>query len=540
MQPLFSLVYLVAYGLATAGCLLGVVRARRRLDTPVGDSLAAFLAVTGAWAAVELARLAAPGFGLKVALYTVSLVVGLLSIYAWLWFCTVYADVEVPAWLTSAGVVAFVAVSVVKLTNPIHGRYFNAAIAAEPFPHLVIQFHAAHWVVTTAAYVAALVGFAVVARALAAEGRHTRYLIPILLVLFVPVLPSVASFVWPTLIPSLFYEPLGAAVFAAGAFRAVERESEAVVAPARHQLAEHLSTPVLVLDREDRVVDANDAAERVCPALADDDTPLAEAVPGLAGPDDGVVSLSTPRGDRFFLCRSTPVEVAGRVAGRTLLLTDVTELETTRRELDRQNEQLDEFAQAITHELRNPLNVALGHLRTAQRELDTTGESLDTAMAANERMVGIVDDLRAMSEYGKSISARTETDLADVAEEAWAGTDGCADLSVDASTTVSADRPRFVEMCRRAFEFCLDRGVSAVTVAPTPAGFRIETDLPPVEPSVADRLFTYGQQAADGDRMGLALVDTLAAVQGWDAQIDREAETLCFEFVSVDPVASRP
>ena len=539
MSPLFSAAYLAAYGLATAGCLLGALRARRRLDTPVGVSLAAFLAVTGGWAAVELARLAAPGFDLKIALYTASLVVGLLSVYAWLWFCTVYADVEVPAWLTAAGVVAFLAVSAVKLTNPIHGRYFDAAITAEPFPHLVIQFHAAHWVVTTAAYVVALVGFAVVARALAAEGRNTRYLLSILLVLFVPVVPSVASFVWPTLIPSLFYEPLGAAVFAVGALRAVERESEAVVAPARHQLAEHLSTPVLVLDREDRVVDANDAAERLCPALADD-VPLAEAAPELADPDDGVVSLSTPRGDRFFLRQSTPVETAGRVAGRTLLLTDVTELETTRRELDRQNEQLDEFAQAITHELRNPLNVALGHLRTAQREPDTTGESIDTAVAANERMVEIVDDLRAMSEYGKSISARTETDLADVAEESWAGTDGCADLSVDASATVSADRPRFVEMCRRAFEFCLDRGVSAVTVAPTPAGFRIETDLPPVEPSVADRLFTYGQQAADGDRMGLALVDTLAAVQGWDARIDREAETLCFEFVSVDPVASRP
>jgi signal transduction histidine kinase len=71
-------------------------------------------------------------------------------------------------------------------------------------------------------------------------------------------------------------------------------------------------------------------------------------------------------------------------------------------------------------------------------------------------------------------------------------------------------------------------------------GFQVRTDLDSVSADVADRLFEYGQQADADDRLGLALVDTLAAAQGWTVRIDTDAADLRFEFRPVAPLAPPP
>jgi signal transduction histidine kinase len=539
MELPLGVAHLALFGLTAAVCFAAAVRARR-LEGPVGGSLPAFLVVTGAWASVELVRLATPSPAAKVSLYAVALVVGLWSVYAWLWFCTDYADVDVGRSLPLVGGVAFAAVSLVKLTNPLHGWYFGATMATEPFRHLAVEPTALHWVVTAGAYAGALAGLAVVSRALAAAGRDTRHLTVLVVLSFAPVVPSVAALLRPAALPSVFYEPVGVAVFAVGALAVVEEEFATVAAPARHQLAEQLSVPVLVVDDDDRVVDHNDAAGALFPSLADGRR-LDEVFAADEGAD--VVTRSTPTGPRHFVRRSTPVEVAGRAAGRTVVLAEVTAVEAARRELDRQNEQLDEFAAAVAHELRNPLNVALGHVRAAHADCPDpeVRAALDAARSANERMVDIVDDLQTMTQYGKSVSERTDQSLADLVETAWAAADAPADaLSVERDATVAVDRPRAVEMCTRTFAFCLDRGASTVTVVPTAAGFRVEADAPPVDPDEAERLFTYGEQADAGDPMGLALVETLAAAQGWTARIDPDAPDLRFAFDAAAPLAPSP
>lgn len=535
VEPL-ALAHVGAFALAGLVCLAGAARARR-LER-VGGPLAAFLVVTGVWAGVEVVRFAVPSTDAKVVLYTVSLVVGLWSVYAWLWFCTVYAETRVPRPVAVAAAGLFVAVSALKLTNPVHGWYFDASLVAEPFTHLAVYPAPVHWVVTAGAYVAALWGFALVAGTLADEGRETRYLVAVLVFLVLPVVPSIASLAAPTLLPSVFYEPLGAAAFAVAALVAVEAEFDAVAPPARHQLVDQLPVPVVVLDDEDRVVESNAAATALWPALVEGERPDG-ALLGVADAD-GVVTLPTADGDRSFLVDGSPVGVGDRTVGRTLLFTDVTALETARRELDRQNAQLDELAEAVTHELRNPLNVALGSLGDAAAASDeTVRDAVRTARAANERMVDIVDDLRTMTRYGKSVGERTETALAPVVREAWDGVDAPeSTLSVDGSATVVVDPGRFVEMCERTFAFCLDRGATAVTVQPTPDGFGVETNCAPVGPDAAEALFEYGQQAATDDRMGLALVGTLAAAQGWSVRIDTEAPCLRFEFRAAAPASS--
>jgi hypothetical protein len=95
-------------------------------------------------------------------------------------------------------------------------------------------------------------------------------------------------------------------------------------------------------------------------------------------------------------------------------------------------------------------------------------------------------------------------------------------------------------MCRRTFASCLDRGATRVEVTPADGGFRVEADAPPLDADTAARLFEYGHQAEADDRLGLSLVDTLAAAQGWAVRVDHEAPRLRFEFVSATPLAPAP
>lgn len=76
-----------------------------------------------------------------------------------------------------------------------------------------------------------------------------------------------------------------------------------------------------------------------------------------------------------------PVEVALRqtaIDGEQRILAvvrDITERKRRENELERKNMQLEEFANVVAHNLRNPLNVAEGRLELAAEECDSENRS---------------------------------------------------------------------------------------------------------------------------------------------------------------------
>src|SRR6056297_1066343 len=56
----------------------------------------------------------------------------------------------------------------------------------------------------------------------------------------------------------------------------------------------------------------------------------------------------------------------GDIVGTVAIIADITEQKARQRRLERQNERLDEFASLVSHDLRNPLQVAAGHLQLAR------------------------------------------------------------------------------------------------------------------------------------------------------------------------------
>ena len=99
----------------------------------------------------------------------------------------------------------------------------------------------------------------------------------------------------------------------------------------------------------------------------------------------------------------------------------------------------------ISHDLRNPLNVAQGHLELARGEIEN--EHLTTVADAHGRMARLIEDLLTLAQEGETIDQTEPVDLAALGEacrQNLAATE--ATLSVRADRTVVADRDRLRQL----------------------------------------------------------------------------------------------
>ncbi|MFC7058659.1 PAS domain S-box protein [Halovenus salina] len=249
-------------------CLLGLLGVRS-LDHPdTRLSLAWLLVLSGAWSLLTAIQLALQAGPRARATHTAALVVGIATVFAWLGFASAYAGRRYhrhrAVRLTSA--VIFLTIIGAKLTNPLHGAYFDMAVTAEPFRHLTPIYYTPHWVVTGFAYTAAGVGFLWLFESFTRKSgttkSHPLLLYALVIATGLPAVPfALARFVDPLVF--INYEPLGVAVFALGVLFYARAEFTQHSSPDHSALADNLSDGGLVLDDADIVIDYNEQAATV-------------------------------------------------------------------------------------------------------------------------------------------------------------------------------------------------------------------------------------------------------------------------------------
>jgi PAS domain S-box-containing protein len=197
---------------------------------------------------------------------------------------------------------------------------------------------------------------------------------------------------------------------------------------------------------------------------------------------------------------------------------DITERKEKQAELEQQNERLDEFASIVSHDLRNPMNVALGHIDMAQSE--GNNEHLDVVEGALERMQQLIEDVLALARQGKTISDVEPVSLPTVCDEAWAQIEsGDADLSVQTDKTVSADRSRLQQLLENCFRNSIEHGGSDVSilVGDCDGGFYVEDTGEGIPAEAREDLFESGYTTTeDGTGLGLAIVQRIVEAHGWE------------------------
>ncbi|WP_440990483.1 ATP-binding protein [Haloarchaeobius baliensis] len=215
-------------------------------------------------------------------------------------------------------------------------------------------------------------------------------------------------------------------------------------------------------------------------------------------------------------------------------------------ELRRQNERLEEFASVVSHDLRNPLTVALGKLELVREESDS--EHLAHLGDALERMSSITEDTLQLARHGGSVDDTHRIDLATFADRCWTVVQTDEATLTVADATIRADRNRlrhiFENLFRNAVEHATpdDGSAVSITVGVLPGGFYVADDGVGIPESERDRVFDPGHTTTEeGTGFGLAIVEEFAAAHGWTVQVtEGDDGGARFEFTGVEVLDRDP
>ena len=276
--------------------------------------------------------------------------------------------------------------------------------------------------------------------------------------------------------------------------------------------------------------------------VVDQVTPEDDTDPAFDGIESG---LSVPVGDHgVFQAVSTE---SGAFDETDITLTELLVSHTTtaigrikrERRLTRKTERLEEFASFVSHDLRNPLNVA--SLRLELLATECNSEHLSELESALDRMERLIDELLTLARQGDTIGETEPVRLAQVVQQAWSNVEtGAATLDCSTDMALQADRNRLVAVLENLVCNAVEHGGSDVTVTvgalEDRAGFYVADDGDGIPESERDKVFESGYSTAPGGTgFGLTIARDIAEAHGWTIRvIESETGGARFELANVE------
>lgn len=198
------------------------------------------------------------------------------------------------------------------------------------------------------------------------------------------------------------------------------------------------------------------------------------------------------------------------------------------------NDRLEEVVSLVSHDLRNPLNVALGRVEYISQMADDESivEQVDTTTRSLERMETLIEDLLMLAEQGYVVEDRTGLALDELAADAWQNVDTRdAELVASGTTRVFGERKRLLQVFENLFRNAVEHGGDDVTVEVRPIevlhtatrggsqsesdGFIVEDDGDGLPESDGFDPFESGVSTS-GSGLGLTIVERIIEAHGWD------------------------
>ena len=224
-------------------------------------------------------------------------------------------------------------------------------------------------------------------------------------------------------------------------------------------------------------------------------------------------------------------------------------------ELRTERDRLEEFASVVSHDLRNPLNVAQGRVELLKEQ--TASDHVDPIDRSLSRMESIITDVLALAREGDAVGDVSTVDLETCVADAWATVDtGSATLQYpDELGTVDADAGRLRQLFENLFRNSVEHGSTSNRAEPgdavehgstgsdsTPGeeatdhtdpavtvrvgrlddgeGFYVEDDGPGIPPDERDAIFEHGYTTGSGGTgLGLTIVERIAEAHDWTISV---------------------
>jgi len=284
--------------------------------------------------------------------------------------------------------------------------------------------------------------------------------------------------------------------------------------------------PLRRADSEDRLVVAD-----IDPATLADDTDALEtdcvrvlAVPLVYdGTSYGVLGVYADRVDIFDMEEQDTFREVGHNIALAIDASQTKDALQQRTELERQKERLRELAQIISHELRNPLQAAMGRVELLAAE--HAAEEFDAIQRSHTRISFLIDDLMEIARQGGRQYTVEPVALSDVMGDAWTtvDTDGST-IEIDCTETILADSTRLCQLAENFFRLATDQAdTGKVTITDTADGFALEHDGPPLEAGNEGPFELYYATNDEGVGLHLAVIREIAHGHGWEIALANES-----------------
>ena len=558
-EVVLSLVVIGLMFLATIASALFAAYSFGWIEHPLSESYGILVAVDSFWAGGSFLMLVAGETLLAEVGLFIKALFSAVAAFAWLRFVSEYTgDSEwLPGWLWWLGAAESIVWSVLVVSNPgglilegIEIGQFGVVTAAVETPGL-------------GAAVQLLIGASLVGLSLFLLGRFFlqtqgiyRYQALIIFAIGAIVLVSTTLFIsdyqpHPLIDPT----PILFNLQAVGVGWALYRYDFLRVAPVIvTRFFREMDDPVLLINGDRVVADYNAAAD----ALVDDlrtqvsidaiEDPAFSEMLTAAVTDGGTATefiADTDSRRRIYDIEVTRVtDQFDTTQGYMIVLRDITDHKQRERQLEEQNERLEEFADVVSHDLRNPLSTAEGWVAAVTDALDGEEPDVDTAQMgldhiahSHDRMDELIEVLLTMARQGQTVADPEPVSLETCATKAWATAEtGEMTLRVDTDRTVPADPARLRQAFENLFRNANDHSEAAtVVVTTTPEGFAVEDDGIGIDPDDREDLFAFGYSTnEEGTGIGLAVVKRIIEAHGWRITVGESDDGgACFEVTGV-------
>ncbi|MGQ4556703.1 ATP-binding protein [Halobellus sp. GM3] len=216
---------------------------------------------------------------------------------------------------------------------------------------------------------------------------------------------------------------------------------------------------------------------------------------------------------------------------------EISEQKARERTLRETNERLDQFTRALSHDLRNPLQVARGRLELAIEDCDS--EHLPAVDRAHDRMQTLIEELLALARNREAVLDCEPVELRSVVSDCWRNVEtGDATVVAPPQRMLLADRSRLQQLLENLIRNAVEHGGDEprVTVDALDTGFYVEDDGPGIPEDIRRDVLEAGYSTSrTGSGFGLSIVAQIVGAHGWELRIDEgKAGGARFEVTGVE------
>ena len=292
---------------------------------------------------------------------------------------------------------------------------------------------------------------------------------------------------------------------------------------ARHvHMSDHLDFPEDVIGKRD--IDVDFIKEESARRAYEDDMRVIEEGETILDQEQYY-----PAVDEWDLNSKVPLrDEDGEVIGLLGATRRITERKRAQKELEEKTERLENFADVVAHDIRNPLGVARGYAELID-DVEDDEEYVEEVKEALERAEAIIDDVLALSREGAIEVDPERLSLTDVASDAWANVASASTTLElpDRDVGIDADPSRLLRVFENLFRNAVEHGGDRAAVEvleggeqSSSEGFAVEDNGPGIPAEERDQVFDTDYSTSEkGAGLGLGIVEEIAEAHGWSVRV---------------------